>query len=106
MKRPHGTLGTSMQGSWAQPYNFDFAMKELHFLGKKPKYRKDLDKKHRKLNIQKMVESGKAQTEVRYVLMEYGPVNRQIKAKVMTRFEAYRRNKALQGTGFAWAQCS
>lgn len=42
--------------------------------------------------------------EVRYVLMDYSR-GEQLKARMMTRLEAWQRNETLRGTGFAWAIC-
>lgn len=45
--------------------------------------------------------------ESRFVLMEYnGDGNKQLKWKMMTRLEAWKRNETLRGTGFAWALCN
>ncbi len=38
--------------------------------------------------------------------MEYNEDgNKQLKWKMMTRLEAWKRNETLRGTGFAWALC-
>lgn len=44
-------------------------------------------------------------TEYRHVLMDYEQ-NKQLKARMLTRLEAWKRNEVLRGTGFAWAMCS
>ncbi len=75
---------------------------ELRRLGKNPKR---THHGHRK-NVRDYVERGFAMTEFRHVLMDYSAGNVQLKARMMTRLEAYKRNATLRGTGFAWALCS
>ena len=43
--------------------------------------------------------------ELRFVLMDCEK-GEQLKAKMMTRVEAWKKNQNLRGTGFAWAMCS
>lgn len=59
----------------------------------------------KKVNIGENVENGNCAIEIRHVLMDYSDGNKQLKSKMMTRLEAWKRNETLAGTGFAWAQC-
>jgi len=73
----------------------------LRQLGRKPKPTSHDAYKNR----MRHVEDGTNLIEYRHVLMDYEK-NTQLKAKAMTRGEAFRRNENLRGTGFAWALCS
>ncbi len=69
------------------------------------------DKPHRSghghaKNVRSYVENDTAGIEHRFVLMEYNEDgNKQLKSKMMTHLEAWKRNETLRGTGFAWAKC-
>ncbi len=77
------------------------ALLELRQLGNKPK----ASSHGHRHNVLHYTERDQVGTEVRFVLMDYEK-NEQLKAKMMTRLEAWKRNENLRGTGFAWAMCS
>ncbi len=59
-----------------------------------------------KRNIRDHIDDDTAKIEARFVLMEYNEDgNKQLKWRMMTRLEAWKRNENLRGTGFAWALC-
>lgn len=101
----HGMIGTSTTTSIGI-YSGFYGKLYLHQMGDRPCVRKCMGRRKRQMNIMKHIQDGSAQQEIRYVLMQYGTPNIQIKDKVMTRYDAGRRNRVLKGTGFAWAQCS
>lgn len=77
------------------------AQQELQRLGKQ----KRLGHGHKAL-VRYYAERGLDQIEHRHVLIDYSDGNKQLKALMMTRREAFERNQIIAGTGFAWAVCS
>jgi hypothetical protein len=77
------------------------AKRELVALGKKPKRcgrgrQKAIDR------YAQMYRQGTAVVDFWYVLLEAGS-RTPLKRAAMSRLEAWRRNKTLEGTGFSWA---
>jgi hypothetical protein len=73
------------------------ARRELARLGRSPRPMSNHD-----TEVSRRVANGNFQYDVWFVLMDCSN-SEQLKRKAMTRLEASRRNKALAGTGFAWA---
>lgn len=57
-----------------------------------------------KANLARKKSEGQLDQEFYWVLIDYRNGNEQIKRTTMNHGEAWKRNKALEGTGFAWAK--
>ncbi len=98
-----GQSGTASRDDTKRTYrNTLYGKMVLRQLGRIPKR---MGGRQHFINSMKHIEDGTNIIEYRHVLMDYS-TNTQLKAKAMTRGEAFRRNENLRGTGFAWALCS
>lgn len=57
-----------------------------------------------KSNVAKKIAEGMADTQYRFVLIDYRNGNEQIKRTMMSHQECWKRNTTLEGTGLAWAK--
>lgn len=73
------------------------ARRELVSLGRKPRHVSN----GRRTAILRYIAEGRNTIERWHVLTDHG-MGKQLKRVAMTRLEAYRRNKSLEGTGFSW----
>lgn len=55
-------------------------------------------------NVNRHIERGTVDTQHRFALIDYRNGNEVIKTSTMSYRDAYQKNKALKGTGIAWAR--
>lgn len=55
-------------------------------------------------NVAKYVAEGTADTQYQFLLIDYRNGNEVLKKKMLSHKEVWKRNKVLEGTGFAWAK--
>jgi len=101
-RRRKGKIGSSLVGGDPiQSVRKKISVElELRRLGKKPK---PSGHDHR-LNVLRKINSGAADKEYWYWLIDYRDGNRRILKKAMTHLEAFHKNRFLEGTGKAWAR--